>query len=1183
MNIFTSLLEEDAQFRLLLNSMAEGSRHHYVHGLVEESTGHFLLSLLESRDGPVFLVTANEKRARNLEEDLGPLTGDRALYFPAAETHYFRTQSVISSTRKKRIQVIEKLAAGEKLLILTTLSAIKKPLSPPSLIKSQIFSLEVGEDLDREDLLGKLTVLSYERVMTVESRGQFAVRGDIVDIFPPGRDQALRLEFFDNQIDRICTFSIEDQRSDQNLDQVYIGPAKELVFDSDDLSEIQKGIVKDLRLLKKPKEGQNTLQAEEIFRSFLEDLQEKEPIKDRDLALPYVRKEKLAHLYDYLPANALIVYEDLRRILEDEDQQTLLDQEDLTEAFLQGEILQSHLQAVKNPRLFLSEMDRFASINITQILKQPVFFKPDLLLEIRSIAAGSFQKRWEDFTLDLQRRIRQNYKILIFAGPHPELLKNQLEESDLGALVFDFQEDKEGPSPGKISLVNRSLSRGFVYPQNRVAVYTYYEISGSSNKKKKEKQKKKTGAFFDFQDLEIGDYIVHELHGIGQYQGSESMTVEGLTKDYIKIAYQKNDRLYVPIEDMALLTKYVGKEGKRPRLSSLGSGEWKKSKAKAKKAVDAIAEDLIELYAHRSKIKGHAFGPDTPWQKDFEEDFPYQETPSQIRAMEEIKEDMESDRPMDRLLCGDVGYGKTELALRAAFKAIMEGKQVAFLCPTTILTQQHYQTMVERFRNFPMRIDFLSRFKSKDQQKEIVAGIRQGSVDLVVGTHRLLSKDIVFHDLGLLIIDEEQRFGVKDKEKMKKFKENVDVLTLSATPIPRTLQFSLTGIRDMSLLEEPPSDRYPTTTYVLENNPPVLRDAIERELDRNGQVFFISNRVYDIYKIRDQIQALVPQAAISVAHGQMSSARLEGVMEEFVTGQTDILLSTTIVETGMDIPNVNTLIVLRADRMGLSQLYQLKGRIGRSDRRSYAYFTYERDGVLNESSEKRLKAIHDFTEFGSGYKIAMRDLELRGAGNLLGTGQSGHVEAIGYELYVKLLEEAVSRARGKKVQKPQESVNVDMKISAYIPDSYISQSSEKISMYRKIANIENDEDYSTIIEELIDRYGDPPTSLIHLMDIMLIKRWAALVGFYQIKELQDQVELRYKDFSIFTVEELEAISKNYQGPLSFDFQKEPKFKVASGPEEIKDVQSLLKLILKIKKLDVEDTEKINKKNGGYDE
>lgn len=1173
MNIFTSLLQEDTQFRLLLNSMEEGARHYDIHGLVEESTGHFLLSLLESRDAPVFLVTANEKRAMALEEDLGPLSGDRAIYFPAEETHYFRTQSVISSTRKKRIRAMERLARGEKLIILTTLSAIKKPISPLERVKSQIFFLEAGEEADREKLLEKLIRLSYERVMTVESRGQFAVRGDILDIFPPGAEEAIRIEFFDNQIDSIRTFSIDNQRSDQKLDRVSIGPSRAFIFDSEDITDIKKGMTKDLGLLKKPKEGQNAEQAKEIFQRYLADLSENGSIKDMDLALPYVKKSKLAHLYDYLPDDGVIVYEDLRRILENEDQTVLLDQEDLTDAFSQGEILQSHLRSVQNPRVYLSEMDRLFSINLTQILKQPVFFQPDLLLEIHSLAIGSFQKHWDDFISDLKRRIREGYQLLIFAGPHPELLQGQLQESGLSTVMISYEEEGKKPLPGTIALVDRSLSRGFMYPQSRIAIYTFYEISGAREKKNK-KRKKMTGSFFDYQDLEPGDYIVHEQHGIGQYQGSESMTVEGLTKDYLKISYQKSDVLYVPIEDMSLLTKYVGKEGKKPRLSSLGSGDWKKSKAKVKKAVDAIADDLIDLYAKRAKIKGHAFAPDSPWQKDFEEAFPYQETPSQLRAMEEIKKDMESDRPMDRLLCGDVGYGKTELALRAAFKAIMDGKQVAFLCPTTILTQQHYQTMVERFRSFPLRVEFLSRFKSRDQQKELIKAIHQGAVDLVVGTHRLLSQDVSFHDLGLLVIDEEQRFGVKDKEKMKRLKENVDVLTLSATPIPRTLQLSLTGIRDMSLLEEPPADRYPTTTYVLENNPLVLRDAIEREIDRNGQVFFISNRVYDIYKIQDRLQALVPRASISVAHGQMSSAQLESVMEEFVTGKTDILLSTTIVETGMDIANVNTLIVLRADRMGLSQLYQLKGRIGRSDRRSYAYFTYERDRVLNENSEKRLKAIRDFTEFGSGYKIAMRDLELRGAGNLLGTGQSGHVDAIGYELYVKLLEEAVSRAKGKAKEKKKESINVDIKVSAFIPDDYIQASSEKIRMYRKIANIENDEDYSTIIEELIDRYGDPPNSLIHLMDIMLIKTMATLVGFSQVKELEGQVELRYKEFSLFSVEELEAISKKYRGPLSFDFQKAPKFKVAAGQEKIKDVQSLLKLILKIKK---------SEKNGGNDE
>lgn len=1183
MNIFTSLLNKDPKFRLLLEELETGSHHIYLHGLVEESTGHFLLSLLENREGPVFLVTSTEKRAMQLEEDLAPLTKRKVLFYPAAETHYFRTHTVISSTEEKRIRTMESLSKGENPLVLTSLSALKKPISPPSFFQSQTFSLRVGEIVNREELISHLSALSYERVMTVESRGQFAVRGDILDIFPPAREQGIRLEFFDNEIDSIRSFAIESQRSEKKLAQISLGPARELIFDEEDFSDIEKGIKKDLKQLKKPKKGQNVERAKENYLSILEDLGDNSDSKDLDLALPYIKKEKLAHLYDYLPETGLIVYEDLRRILENEDQGVLLDQEELTQAFLQGEILRSHMDNVKDPRIYLSEMDRFPSINITQILKKPAFFEPDRILEFRSIAIPSFQKNWKDFLLELRRKKDQNYQILIFAGVNPSFLQNRLEESGLSSTIIPVEKTDGESKEGEITLTNRSLSRGFSYPQSRISVYTFYEISGSSLKRKKKKPKKKRENFLDVEDLEPGDYVVHELHGIGQYLGSESMTVEGLTKDYLKISYQKSDMLYVPIEDMSLLTKYIGREGKKPRLSSLGSKEWKRSKAKAKKAIDVIAEDLVELYAKRSRIKGYAFSPDTPWQEDFENDFPYQETPSQQRATQEIKADMESDRPMDRLLCGDVGYGKTEVALRAAFKAIMDGKQVAFLCPTTILTQQHYQTIVDRFKNFPMTIEFLSRFKSKEQQKKVAQGIKEGSVDLVVGTHRLLSKDIHFHDLGLLIIDEEQRFGVKDKEKMKKLKENVDVLTLSATPIPRTLQLSLTGIRDMSILEEPPSERYPTTTYVLEFNPYVIREAIERELDSQGQVFFISNRVYDIYKVRDNLQSLVPKASISVAHGQMSPRQLEEVMEEFVTGKTDILLSTTIVETGMDIPNVNTLIVLRSDRMGLAQLYQLKGRIGRGDRRSYAYFTYERGKSLNENSEKRLKAIRDFTEFGSGYKIAMRDLELRGAGNLLGTGQSGRVDAIGYALYVKLLEKAISEAKGEKPKKEKESIKVDIKVSAFIPDSYFSQSSDKISMYRKIANIENEEDYSTIIEELIDRFGDPPASIIHLMDIMLIKSWASRLGFSQVKEVAGQIELRYEDFSLFSVEELKRISTEYKGPLSFDFQKEPKFKVAAGPEKIKDVQSLLKLILKIKGIKIEDRKKIKMDNGGYHE
>lgn len=1154
----------EPRFTRLLHELDGGKRRIHLHGLVPESTGPFVAALAAQRECPVFVVSESPVKARAFTEELQNAGVARAYTYPEEELQFFKTDSTISPVSRQRLAVLQEVYAGGTMVVSTTLSALKRRIVPPRRYAESVVTLAVDTSVSEEEVIRKLVAMRYVRTTSVEHAGEFSVRGDILDVFPPASKLPYRIEFFDTDIERIHSFEVETQRSVDPHEKILLTPAENLLFTDADCKDVLSRMRVDLKQAEAVAKKHHLHPNLDKFYHLMDELETNNHVSNPDLAEAYLNDDSTAGLMDYLPDDAVIVLDDISRILETEKRRDALALDTYTTLAEQSEILKAHLSHRLTITDVYEALGAYALVNLTQILKSVREFTPDALLQIRSMEAENFNNRWSEFTDALRWSQKQKKKIVLAVGSGKEALAERLLASDILFTNETPRTHLKDIKDGGILLSSLSLGHGFLLPDGNLHIISRTEIFGKEKKRKAVRRPRRKSDLLNYQDLAPGDYVVHEIYGIGEFLGTETIEYDGLKKDFIKISYKGADALYVPTDEMDLVTKYIGSGGPKPRISSLGGSEWKRSKEKARKAVDAIAEDLLELYAKRSKVKGHAFAADSPWQQEFEESFLYEETPSQLRAAEEIKADMESSKPMDCLLCGDVGYGKTEVALRAAFKAVMDGKQVAFLAPTTILVQQHYQTMMDRFLSYPMRIDFLSRFKSAEKQKAVVKQIRQGSVDIVVGTHRLLSKDIQFKDLGLLIVDEEQRFGVKDKDKMKKIKENVDVLTLSATPIPRTLQLSLTGIRDMSLLEEPPEERYPTISYVMETDPVVLRDAIRRELDRNGQVYVVHNRVHDIHFAYERLQALVPEARIVVAHGQMSIRELENVMEQFVSGEADILLATTIIETGMDIANVNTLIVEQADRMGLSQLYQLKGRIGRSDRQSYAYFTYDRSKVLSEISEKRLKAIRDFTEFGSGYKIAMRDLELRGAGNLLGESQSGHIESIGYELYVRMLEEAVSRAKGEAKTVHAGDINVDVKVSAFIPDEYIPQSSDKIMMYRQIASIENEEEYSKIVEELLDRFGDPPESVENLLDIALIKRWASDLGFSRIKETKEAIELRYEKFEQFSVEQLKAISEGYSGPLTFDFQKEPRFKIAVSPHKLKDTKRLLQLMTQLK-------------------
>lgn len=1146
-----------SSYKKLIESLNQGHQSIYLHGLSKNSLGYFLANLYNERKETFLLICENNKEEIEVKKSIDSFLKDYTYLYPAMDMHFYQADTDDKDLLAKRIEVQDLLAKEKPIIVVSSLEALKNKISKKEDYLKYQKTLYLGEEYEMGSLLKSLEEMMYERVLKVEHPGQYSLRGGILDVFPIFSLYPVRMEFFDLELDSIRYFDTDSQRSLENIQEISLGPCEQMLFHKEDYQDFLQGIQKDL----KAQEGKDLdlIKARDKFSLLIEKIREKIKTNNPHLLTPYLKEDSYAYLMDYLGPKTTLIFLDFEKIYQKAKLNAKRHAEELTYLYEKGEILSQHFDTFLSFEAIVKASSFCQKINISPILKNQDHLPYDILIGIRSLETTNFHGKIGDFLNYLQNKIKRGYISTLFVADKMEEINSLLYENNIKAYPLDQIEELER---GKVYLIGESLDKGFEFPEAKLLFLAYQDISGKKEKVKK-REKKSTRDFMNYQDLDIGDFVVHESYGIASFEGIQTMDMAGVIQDYLILSYAGSGKLYIPTSEMHLISRYIGKDANKPKLSTLGSKTWAKTKEKVQKAVDAIADDLVILYAKRAKIKGFSFSKDSIFQEEFEEAFPYEETPSQARSIEEIKEDMQSNRPMDRLLCGDVGYGKTEVALRAAFKAVVDGKQVAFLCPTTILTQQHYQTMIERFQDFPVSIDFLSRFKTKAQSNLVVQKLKEGKIDIIVGTHRLLSKDISFKDLGLLIVDEEQRFGVKDKEKIKGLKENVDVLTLTATPIPRTLQMSLTGIRDMSLLDEPPEERIPPTSYVMEYNPVVIQDALQRELDRQGQVYFVYNRVYDIHSMAQQIQEMIPEARIAIAHGRMQTRELENVMESFVLGDSDILLATTIIETGMDIPNVNTLIVYHADRMGLAQLYQLKGRIGRSNRRSFAFFTYERNKILSEISEKRLKAIKDFSDFGSGYKIAMRDLELRGAGNLLGESQSGHIESIGYDLYVKFLEEAVAKAKGEYKERKTSEVKVDIKLPAYIPDHYILQSFDKITMYRKIGQLTNEKEYYQIVDELVDRFGDVPSSVENLLKIALIKALADEVGFSQIKESKGKVELLYSSFDQFSLDFLEKLSKNYSGPLSFDFLEEPKFLIESSDKKLDHLLLLLKTMNKI--------------------
>lgn len=1079
MKAFLTPLQGLAEFEQIKEKSKTNKGILQVSGCMESQKSHLMYGL--SGIAPYRLILAeDERRAREIYEDYRFY--DRKVYsYPAKDLLFFQADIHGNLLIRQRMKVIKALLEEKELTVVTSIDGCMDFLEPLEKIKEQLIHYESDSTVDIEQLKNQLVALGYERVGQVEMPGQFSVRGGIVDIYCLTEENPWRIELWGDEIDSIRSFDPESQRSLENLEELTIYPAVEHIGDKD-------------------------------MVSFL----------------------------DYFPEERTIIFLDEPNRLtekggavEEEYRQSRMHREEKGSRNLPENWLCSFEQLQK-------ELNKRNCISVCALEPKQAGWKvrEKFYLEVKSISA--YNNSFELLVKDLHQYKKQGYRIALLSGSRTraERLAKDLQEEGLAA--FYGQDYDREICPGEIMVVYGHAKKGFEYPLIKFAVMTESDIFGQEQKKKKKKNYSGS-RIQDFAELSVGDFVVHEKHGLGIYRGIEKVEVDRIVKDYIKIEYRGGSNLYIPATQLDCLQKYSGADAaKAPKLNKLGTQEWNKTKSKVRGAVKNIAKELVELYAVRQEKEGYVCGPDTVWQREFEEMFPYEETEDQLSAIEDAKRDMESTRIMDRLICGDVGYGKTEVALRAAFKEVQESRQVAYLAPTTILAQQIYNTFVQRMKEFPVRVELLCRFRTPAQQKKAIEDLKKGQVDVIIGTHRILSKDVRFKNLGLLIVDEEQRFGVTHKEKIKQLKKDVDVLTLTATPIPRTLHMSLIGIRDMSVLEEPPMDRMPIQTYVMEYDEETVREAINRELRRGGQVYYVYNRVTDIADVALRIAKLVPDARVDFAHGQMSERELENVMYSFVNGDIDVLVSTTIIETGLDISNVNTMIIHDSDRYGLSQLYQLRGRIGRSNRTAYAFLMYRKNVMLKETAEKRLAAIREYTDLGSGFKIAMRDLELRGAGNLLGAQQHGHMNAVGYDLYCKMLNEAVKEAKGIHTMEDFET-SVDLNVDAYIPDSYISNEFQKLDIYKRIAGIETQQDYDDMLEELLDRFGEPGKAVLNLLAIAKLKAIAHQGYVTEIKQTGKTVRFTLYEKARLNTEGFPALMQKYRRGLQFKNEQEPKF------------------------------------------
>ena len=1086
------------------------------------------------------ILAENDLKAREFYEDYRMYDPETFLY-PSRDLIFYQADIHGNLITRERLRVIRALMERKRATVVASIDGCMDCLLPLSVLESSVLRFQSDSPVDLEEVTRQLVELGYERTPQVEVPGQFSVRGGILDVFSLTEENPWRIELWGDEIDSIRSFDAESQRSIENLEEIVIYPATELVLDDEKRKKGLEAIKKEAQACqKKLREEMKTQEAANIGRlvkELDEQLTQTERCAGAEGFVHYFCRDTVS-LLDYFPEDTLVVLDEPNRLVEHAKATEEEFRESMIHRLEKGYLLPGQMKLIWQHQEVVHRINRRHTLSLSMMEPRAGDweFHYDSQITVRSV--NPYNNSFELLVKDLKGWKKSGYQVLLLSGSRSRAARLAEDLREEGLAAFYSDDPERVIQPGEIRTSYGHVTRGFEYPWCKFVMISETDIFGREKKKRRKKSEYKGQRIQSFNELSVGDFVVHENHGLGIYRGIEKLKVDGVMKDYIKIEYAGDSTLYVLATQLDVLQKYAGADAKPPKLNRLDGQDWKKTKTRVRGAVKNIARELVELYAVREHQQGFKYGPDTVWQKEFEEMFPFEETEDQLAAIEAAKKDMESGKIMDRLVCGDVGYGKTEIAIRVAFKAVQEGKQVVYLVPTTILAQQHYNTFSQRLKDFPVRVDLLCRFRTAAQQKKTVEDLKKGLVDIVIGTHRVLSADVQFKDLGVLIIDEEQRFGVTHKEKIKQMKKNVDVLTLTATPIPRTLHMSLIGIRDMSVLEEPPQDRLPIQTYVMEYNEELVREAITREMARGGQVFYVYNRVNNIDEITNQIAKLVPEANVAFAHGQMRERELEKIMVGFINGDIDVLVSTTIIETGLDISNVNTMIIHDADQMGLSQLYQLRGRVGRSNRTAYAFLMYRRNKMLKEVAEKRLHAIREFTELGSGIKIAMRDLEIRGAGNLLGAEQHGHMEAVGYDLYCKMLGEAVKEARGLPVQEDFETT-IDLSVNAYIPEKYIPNEYLKLDIYKRIAGIENEEEYDDMLEELLDRFGEPPKTVQNLLAVARLKALAHRIYMTEVRQLGEELK--------FTMYEQAKIDPAAVPQVIAMYPDEMKFKVETNP------------------------------------
>ncbi len=1148
MKWLTEPLTEFADYRYLLENIKSKNTPVLTTGVIDVQKTLLIYAICEHTGCNALIITDNESTAKDIYNDLAFLD-DKAVYLPAKDFIFYSADVHSSDITKQRFKTIDDCLKGEARFVCTTAEALFERLMPKKELEKNIIELKEGDVISLEELQKKLVFMGYERSEIVEGVGQFAVRGGIVDIFSPVQESAVRIEFWDDEVDSVRSFDAMSQRSVGKIDKVRVFPVKEILVDEAQIKNAADKIETDMLKALKGYEKKNDEEAAENIKSTIGEIVEKlrNGINEIDSFVSYT-DIKTVSLFDYLPENTIVFYDEPKRIKAHVESVYEEFESSMKERLKKGYILPKQMDLIFDLNDIYLFSSKYREVLMCSVAQSIPDFKIKAISSFTVKSSASFNNKYDLFYDEIKFLKNDNYRVVVFGGGESrcERIAREMHENGIEAILTDYKKDFI-PAKGSVYICHGKLSKGFEYPEIKFAVFSLSEISGEHVVKRRKKYNKKGKAIESFTDLKIGDYVVHESHGIGVYRGLEKITVDGINKDYLKISYNGGSNLFVPVNQMDLVQKYIGSDGARPKLNKLGGQDWGKMKSKVRAAVAILAEDLIEVYAKREAARGYLYSSDTSWQREFEENFEFTETDDQLNAVEDIKHDMENGKVMDRLVCGDVGYGKTEVAIRAAFKTVQDGKQVAYLVPTTILAQQHYMTFIKRMSQYPVQIELLNRFRTAKEQKQTLKNLESGMCDIVIGTHRLLSKDVKFKDLGLIIVDEEQRFGVAHKEKLKRMKENVNVLTLTATPIPRTLHMSLAGIRDMSLLEEPPEERLPVQTFVMESNEQSIRDAIHREIARGGQVYYLHNRIDNIYEAASRIQKLVPEARVQYAHGRMSERELEGIMEDFIEGEIDVLVCTTIIETGLDIPNVNTIIIQDADKMGLSQLYQLRGRVGRSNRTSYAYFMYRKDKVLQETAEKRLQTIREFTEFGSGFKIAMRDLEIRGAGSLLGAEQHGHMETVGYDLYCKLLDEAVRKLKGE-VKSDSFDTSMDISVNAYIPDYYIQNEEQRLEIYKKISLINGTESFYDVQEEIEDRYGDLPRCVQMLLDVALVKYEAHKLDIISVAEKQKNIVITFRANADISTDALTKLLVMKDSPYMFTASAEPYVTIKTSPK-----------------------------------